>query len=151
MPPNHASFKKTDKSRKLPAATTIKFDPVAMKRMQGSPVNKQLIYTLSVLDGWMFSHENFTYNLRSTAVIPRPVWFNKVSKQVLWTTDFPDYLYSYDAVMPLVRKQPPVVLEKINGILADIHGPGNTLKATPHQLATSLVEALSMLDLLNFQ
>jgi hypothetical protein len=102
-----------------------------MKITEATPAQK--IRALAELDGWILAGDFFNRDSRFYRMAySRP--------NIEWVIFSADYLTSYDAILPLIQKQ-PVSIQMALDLHMRIEGVAFWTVATPTQLANALLVA----------
>lgn len=95
---------------------------------------EQKIKVLAELDGWQpYREEEFPY---------RNGYERGEGGELCLEYDLPDYLYNYDAIIPLVRKQDGEIRMLVCDYCLKTLGFGCYFDATPEQLSDALIKAV---------
>lgn len=97
--------------------------------------NEQQIKALAELDGWTeVTNHRSELEYKQYRVVDETIWTSLGSQM-------PDYLNSYDAIIPLIQKQPNDVKEKTQDWLCGKQGLYLFVSVTPAQLCEALLRA----------
>lgn len=110
-----------------------------------TPEQKRI--ALAELDGWKQCEEHIKYNESEHCLVEKKEWHNKSKTKWLADEDMPDYLNSYDAIVPLIQKQSNKIKDAIGVILwqdySNLIAWHCYYDATPEQLCDATLKATS--------